>query len=113
MVPLSYCWLLFGLFPVDPRFLLLARPRPATDLHRENTHKAYLPICSVADFDYAPLASHLSRVYPNMKINSQLNAAICSLRGRGEEKIKHRFTLVNSPRIKKESLKAGREGSIH
>lgn len=61
-------------------------PHPATDLHCENTHKAYLPICSVADFDYAPLASHLSRVYPNMKINSQLNAAICSPRGRGEQK---------------------------
>lgn len=28
--------------------------------------------------------------------------------GRGEEKIKHRFTLVNTLRIKKESLKAGR-----
>lgn len=49
----------------------------ATDLHRENSHKAYLPICSVSDFDYAAPPSHLSRVYPNMKINSQLNAAIC------------------------------------
>ena len=69
-----------------PLSLLLIFPRPATDLHCENTHKAYLPICSVADFDYAPLASHLSRVYPNMKINSQLNAAICSPRGSGEQK---------------------------
>lgn len=55
-------------------------PLPATDLHSENAHKAYLLICSVADFDYAPPASHLSRVCLNMKINSQLNAAICSLR---------------------------------
>lgn len=73
---------------------------PATDLHSENTHKAYLPMCSVADFDYAPLASHLSRIYPNMKINSQLNATICSPRGRGKGEIKHRFTQVNSPSIK-------------
>lgn len=72
--------------PVDPALCFLVSPRPATDLHRENTHKAFLPICSVADFDYAPPASHLSRVYPNMKINSQLNAAICSPRGSGEEK---------------------------
>lgn len=55
-----------------------------SDMHRENSHKAYLPICSVADFENAPLPSHLSRVYPNMKINSLLNAAICSQRQRGK-----------------------------
>lgn len=75
----------FVCFPSTP-LCAFSFPHPATDLHRENTHKAYLPICSVADFDYAPPASHLSRVYPNMKINSQLNAAICSQRGRSEEK---------------------------
>lgn len=99
----------FARFPLTRSVLLSPHPtRPATDLHHENTHKAYLPICSVADSDYAPPASHLSRVYPNMKINSQLNAAICSQRGKRWRKIKHRFTLVNSLRIKKESLKAGR-----
>lgn len=67
------------MFPVD---LTLS---PA-QLQIENTPKAYLLIRSVADFDYAPPASHLSRIYLNMKINSQLNAAICSQRGRGEEK---------------------------
>lgn len=30
-----------------------------------------------------------------------------------ERKIKHGFTLVNDLRIKKESLKAGRDGSVH
>lgn len=75
----------FGCCPLTP-LSAFSFPRPATDLHCENTHKGYLPICSIADSDYAPPASHLSRVYPNMKINSQLNAAICSPRGKGEEK---------------------------
>lgn len=113
-VPLSYHWLLFLSVARWPIFLPLVPPaQAATDLHCENTHNAYLPICSVADFDFAPPASHLSRVYPNMKINSQLNAAICSPKGSGEKKSNTSLHWWTAQAWGKESLKAGIGGSVH
>ena len=101
---LSHLWLLFSL--LTPSLCFYPPPTQLQICTVKIPTRPILPICSVADSDYAPPASHLSRVYPNMKINSQLNAAICSPRGRGEEKSNtglHWWT-----ESEKESLKAGR-----
>lgn len=89
-IDLFFCVIVLSLtsvFPVDPSLCFYFPSQPQLQICTVKIPtRPILPICSVADSDYAPPASHLSRVYPNMKINSQLNAAICSPRGRGEEK---------------------------
>lgn len=103
----------FARFPLTRPVLLssLLHPRPTQLLicTMKIPTRAYLPICSVADSDYAPPASHLSRVFPNMKINSQLNAAICSQRGkRWRKKSNTGLHQWTASELRKESLEAGR-----
>ena len=105
---LCFCWLFSVSSPPHspPPLFAFGTTHPDTAQRCENTHKANQTICSVADFYYAPAESHHSRVYLNMKINSQLNAAICTTeedrekarereggwedgREGGREKIKH------------------------